>query len=275
MCVVFGAQLPQFRLWALTVALDLDLDSAYTLTPQDLALLTLVLRQNASKAFAPHGGCEITAADYGRELGVRDAAEAWRELLRASSSLYSRQIASRGALTGSVRRVRWVVELVQTNLHSTCRISLNPMLRDFLLKLVAAEDLDLTRISTRYTVRLAELVRGAVAEGQWALEKTLPQIEGALGVTTLGTRFREMRARVLEPAIRDFNAASRRYVIRQLEVVRMGWRARTPTHLIFRISERLAGEKSVILNIQDDGASLYAGGDDSPPPLDARMEVAQ
>jgi hypothetical protein len=257
------------------VALDLDLDSAYTLTPQDLALLTLLLRRNAVEAFAPHGGVEISAADYGREIGVRDAAEAWRELLRASSQLYSRQIASRGALTGSVRRVRWVVELVQTNLHSTCRISLNPMLRDFLLKLVAAEDLDLTRISTRYTVRLAELVRGAVAEGQWSVEKTISQIEGALAFAGLGTRFRELRSRVLEPTVRDFNSASKRYVIRQMEVVRMGWRARTPTHLIFRIGERLAGEHAITLNIIDEGQQLYAGGEDSPPLTDAHMELTQ
>lgn len=244
----------------------MDVDSTYTLSPADLSLLTLLLRTDATRAFAPHAGVTITAAAYARAIGVSDTVEAWRELLHASSQLYNRQISSRRALTGALKRVRWVVELSQANIDSTCTIALNPSIRDFLLNLVGADDIDLARVTTRYTVRLAELVRAAAADGQAMVEKTIPQIESALGFTALGTRFRVLRSRVIEPAIRDFNATSRTYVIRQLEVTRMVRPrnpARTPTHIIMRFERKQPGEVPM-LQILDDYSSDYGAQDTSP-----------
>lgn len=251
---------------------SVDVDSTYTLTPADLALLTLLLRTDATKAFAPNPGVQVTAAAYARALGISDTVEAWRELVHASSMLYTRQISSKRALTGSVRRVRWVVELSQTNIDSTCTIALNPSIRDFLLKLIGSNDLDLARVTSRYTVRLAEMVRNAAADGQSSVEKTIPQIESALGFIALGTRFRTLRSRVLEPAIRDFNETSRLYTIRQFEVTRTTRPrnpARIPTHIILRFAPKEPGMTPVLQIIDDYGPDFpsqeYSPSDEPRP----------
>jgi len=239
-------------------------NAGYTLAPPDLALLALVLQ--GPNAFAPDGGTEVQAATFGKAIQVTDRTEAWRELVACTNLLFNREIRMRDPMNGTARRVRWLADLSQITLRECVRVSLNPVLRTFLADLVSRPDVDMMKLSTRYSSRLAEIVREAVARKESSFEHSIAHIESALGIA-FSPRFGHLRTRVLEPTAKDFNAASRAVVITEIEVVRNG---RVPSRLIFRMAKKV-GDDVPQFRFLDNGQGAGGDGGEAPPELHPRM----
>lgn len=183
------------------------IEAAHTLTLNEKRLVLLAASMLDPRKPLPKDGLLIIRADMFAEVFDMEAKHAYQALQEASDRLYERDI--RNYKGGKVvKRMRWIYHCDYKEGRGCVELGFSPTVVPQLTMLnkefTSYQLRQIGRLSSFYAIRLYELMAQFLKLKQ--RECTLQQLREMFDLGTKYTNVKDLRKRVLDPAIKEVNA---------------------------------------------------------------------
>ncbi|MEK6750556.1 MAG: replication initiation protein [Pseudomonadota bacterium] len=207
------------------------IEAGYKLSLMEQRLiLTAIAQVDSRENIYPK--ISVTATQFASTYGM-DLKNAYVELREAADALYERDIRYLDD-KGSDTRVRWLFKRDYNNGEGSITLHLTPDIIPYLSQLkrnFTGYNLNnIAKLSSSYSIRLYELSKQyqPLKEREMSLQFLYSRLE----LSGAYSRFSNLKARVLEPALEEINLHTDIFV--DYEVIRKG---KTPTSIILNITQ--------------------------------------
>ncbi len=209
------------------------IEASYNLTLNEQRLILACAAKLDGRKPMPRDAVFVLAADEFVDLFGSDPRNAYAEMEEAATKLYERDIRR---IEGSTRkRLRWVYMAEYKKGEGKVRLGFSPEIAPYLTMLhkrfTSYRLEDVAKLRSAYAIRLFEMLVQFADTGVFLI--SVADFKQRLGIEEKYDRFSNLKARVIDPAVKDLVAKT------SLDVSWKGHKAgKTVDRLEFRFSEK-------------------------------------
>ena len=182
------------------------IEASYMLTLNEKRLMLMAISKLDGRKPMPNGVFRFSAYEFAETFHL-DPTDAYAELKAASKFLFNRTIRFFGKGGKVVKEMRWVHTIEYLEGEGCIELSFTPAVAPELTKMhgkfTTYRLRHVSQLSSPYAIRLYELAAQYLKIGSRQI--TIDDLRVALELTELYPQFKELRRRVLDPAIASIN----------------------------------------------------------------------
>lgn len=185
------------------------IEAGYKLTLNEQRVVLAAIAQVDSRKPMPKGKITIHAAHFAETFGV-EPKHAYEALEDAANRLFERDIQTYDQKNRIRERFRWVYYVKYHEGKGCVTLGFSPEITPYLTLLhkrfTSYELRQISRLGSPYAIRLYELLKQFAKTGERVI--ALDQFKERLELTDKYSRFSNLKARVIQPAIDEINSST-------------------------------------------------------------------